>query len=385
MSISKEAVSLAEVMDDLDARNIQGVYRYRAVNGYISLKARYKDIPVSGTFELTPLCNLDCKMCYVHLNSNQIQLNERLCTVEEWKSIIDQAIEAGMLFADLTGGECLTYPGFREVYLHLFSRGIHPGILTNGRLLTEEMIAFLAEYPPAVLQITLYGSNDDAYEKVCGHRAFSEVMGGINRAKKAGLPVYVSVTPNRFMQEDISSLLDLVHSLGVPYTIGGVTIPARPETGRNIEQFAIELDAAVRINREENQYLSSISGDSVSQPVPQYLPSHDHPLQGLPCGGGHSSFHVNWRGELCPCIAFSATVHYEILKCGFWAAWNAIRQEMLTYKPPDQCSDCHLKRYCITCPGEKSNCVVGGSVNPLVCMKLQRHVDEGLIQIDGVI
>ena len=29
--------------------------------------ARGHDTPISGDFELTPLCNLDCKMCYVHL------------------------------------------------------------------------------------------------------------------------------------------------------------------------------------------------------------------------------------------------------------------------------------------------------------------------------
>ena len=26
-----------------------------------------KGIPISGTFELTPRCNISCKMCYVHL------------------------------------------------------------------------------------------------------------------------------------------------------------------------------------------------------------------------------------------------------------------------------------------------------------------------------
>lgn len=378
-----EIASVAEVLNDLDARNIQGAYRYRAVNEYISLKARYKDIPVCGTFELTPLCNLDCKMCYVHLNSNQIQPNERLCTIEEWKNIIDQAIDAGMIFAELTGGECLTYPGFREIYLHLCSRGIHPGILTNGRLLTEEMIALLTEYPPSMLQISLYGSSDDAYERVCGYRAFHEVMDGIDRARNAGLPVSLAITPNRFMQEDISNLFNLIHSLGIPYKIGGVTIPARPETGRNIEHFAIELDAAVRIDREEMAYLSSLSGKSSDPRVPRYMPPHDQELRGLPCGGAHSSFHVNWKGELCPCIPFSTAVHQGILQSSFQMAWDTIKQEMYAYKLPDQCSDCHLKQYCVTCPGEISNDVEGCNWNSLVCMKLQRYIDEGIIRVNS--
>ena len=116
-----ELETLTEVLDDLDRRGITGAQRYRAVNGFISLKARYSDIPVSGVFELTPLCNLDCKMCYVHLNANQIGADERLLSVQEWKEIMRQAVDAGMMYATLTGGECLTYPGFRELYLYLVS------------------------------------------------------------------------------------------------------------------------------------------------------------------------------------------------------------------------------------------------------------------------
>lgn len=376
-----EVNSLAEVLADLEKRGIQGVQRYKAVNGYISMKARYSDTPVSGTFELTPLCNLDCKMCYVHLQANQLKPDERILRADEWKSIIKQAVDAGMIFADLTGGECLTHPDFKEIYKYLFSLGIHPGILTNGRLLTEDMVAFLTEYPPAVLQITLYGSCEEAYERVCGHRAFSEVMNGIERVKKAELPLYISIMPSRFMQDDIPYLLNLVHSLSVPYAIGSVIIPARPETGREFEQFTIEMDAMSKINCEESQYLLTLDRESKIKAVPHYIPQKASPLRGLPCGGGHSSFHVNWKGEMCPCIAFSATVHYSILKDTFISSWDEVRRELQNYKEPDQCRNCQYKHYCVSCPGEKTNCVSGGKVNTFVCMKLQRLVNEGMIQV----
>lgn len=228
-----EFETLTEVLEDLDRRGIIGLQRYRAMNGYISLKARYTDTPVSGVFELTPLCNLDCKMCYVHLNANQIGADERLLTVSEWKKIMRQAVDAGMLYATLTGGECLTYSGFRELYLHLVSMGVQPDILTNGRLLTEDMVAFLAQYPPAVIQASVYGSDEDAYEQVTGHRAFHEVMQGIARAKAAGLNITLAITPNRYMQEDVQALLDLVRGLNMSYTIGEATLEARSKTGRN--------------------------------------------------------------------------------------------------------------------------------------------------------
>ena len=35
-------------------------------------KALADDIPIAGPFELTQRCNFNCRMCYVHLNEEQI-------------------------------------------------------------------------------------------------------------------------------------------------------------------------------------------------------------------------------------------------------------------------------------------------------------------------
>ena len=79
----------------LDEQGITDHRRYQMVRNFLSFQARDKAIPISGSFELTPLCNLDCKMCYVHLQPNQIKQSERLLTVTEWKKIISEAVDAG--------------------------------------------------------------------------------------------------------------------------------------------------------------------------------------------------------------------------------------------------------------------------------------------------
>ena len=35
------------------------------LTNYLYAKASYQGLPLSGTFELTPCCNMACKMCYV--------------------------------------------------------------------------------------------------------------------------------------------------------------------------------------------------------------------------------------------------------------------------------------------------------------------------------
>lgn len=372
----KEFETLAEVMDDLDALGIQGMQRYRAVNQYLSLKARYSDTPLSGTFELTPLCNLDCKMCYVHLNANQLKCDERLLSLDEWKEIARQCVEAGMMYVTLTGGECLTYPQFKELYRYIISLGVQPDVMTNGRLLTEKMIGFFVQHPPGVMQISLYGSSEDAYEKVTGHRAFHQVLAGIERAKNARLNLTIAITPNRFMQEDVSALLDLVHSLDLPYSIGGATLQARPETQREILEYAVDMDTYFALQDAEKTYKDALPRNQNAIVVPRYYPIVTKELKGLPCGGAHSSFHVNWKGELCPCIAFAASVHYSLLERGFPEAWRLVRDTMEAYRMPVECSKCENKEFCISCPGEKCMSDVNGKLNRAVCQRLELHLSR---------
>ncbi|MBR5547917.1 MAG: radical SAM protein [Clostridia bacterium] len=373
----KEFESLVEVLEELDNQQIYGFQRYKTVNRFVTMKARYNDIPVKGSFELTPLCNLDCKMCYVHLQPNQLGESERLLTVEEWKCIIQQAIDAGMIYASLTGGECLTYPGFKDIYLYLYSRGIQPDVLTNGRLLTDEMVSFFSKYPPAGIQVTLYGSNEDTYEAVTGHRVFQQVIDNIKRVKDAGLSLLLTVSPSRYMKNDVRALLDLVHSFDVPYAVGDTTLQAREETGRDIQDYAIDLETSRKIRFVEWEYSTTKKKSSQDRIPIEYTPKNRCKLNGLPCGGAHSSFHVNWRGQLCPCIGYAPSVHCDILDAGFSVALQQLRQCMLQFAPPSECQNCSLKEVCVTCPAEKTNSVLNGQLNRLVCNRVKQCMSDG--------
>lgn len=93
-------------------------------HNYIQMKesfkrfARENKAPIFGHYELTGRCNLDCKMCYVHNQSNAEFLKKELST-EQWKQIFDEAFDLGLLYATLSGGECLIRNDFKELYLHL--------------------------------------------------------------------------------------------------------------------------------------------------------------------------------------------------------------------------------------------------------------------------
>lgn len=163
-----------EFLELLQEKRAEEKLSFGSYERYLEMKAREKGIPVTGQFELTPLCSFDCRICYVHLTGQQLG-GRAVMTALQWKKLMDQACEAGMYKATLSGGECLSYPGFKELYLHLQSRGCRITVLTNGSLLDEEWIRFFQSHPPASIRITLYGHDEDSYERVTGKRSFKRV------------------------------------------------------------------------------------------------------------------------------------------------------------------------------------------------------------------
>ena len=41
---------------------------------FLLRRAAKTGVPITGSFELTPLCNLNCKMCYVRMNLSLIHI-----------------------------------------------------------------------------------------------------------------------------------------------------------------------------------------------------------------------------------------------------------------------------------------------------------------------
>ena len=111
--------------------------------------------PVTGALELTPLCTMNCRMCYVRLSRAEMEAQGRLHTAEEWLSLAEQMERAGVLFLLLTGGEPLLHPEFREIYSALRRMGMILTVNTNGTLIDEEWAEFFGRQKPRRINVTL--------------------------------------------------------------------------------------------------------------------------------------------------------------------------------------------------------------------------------------
>lgn len=366
-----------EFLKELGERYGKQSLSSRDLHRYLDYKAREKGVPLSGQFELTPLCNFDCGMCYVHLTRAQLE-GRSVLGVDVWKGLMHEAWEAGMLRANLTGGECLAYPGFEELYLYLHSLGVEVGVLTNGFLLDEERVRFFQKHMPAQLQITLYGWNDDVYERVTCRRAFGTVRENALRAMEAGLPVYISVTPSAILGEDVLETVRMGRSLGKALRVNSALFAPRAETGRSPQEDQLETEMYIRIYR----LLNELDGREVRKIDEDALPPAGGPdcgcaACGLTCGAGRSSFVIDWQGAMVPCNRMEMIRAYP-LEEGFAEAWRKVNRAVNGWPRVPACEGCVYRPVCNTCAGNQLRFAEPGQRPEALCEQTRRFMASGV-------
>ena len=331
------------------------------LTNYLYAKASYQGLPLSGTFELTPCCNMACKMCYVRKTKAEQEAISPLRTTEEWIQLGEQAKQAGMLYLLITGGEPFLYPGIREVLTRLHYMGLIISINTNGTLIDAQTIEWLKECPPSKFNITLYGASDETYERLCGNpKGFTQATQAIRLLKEAGFSVKIncSVTPHNvndlegifaFAREE--ELVIQATSYMFPPVRRDVTM-----TGTN-ERFTPEEAAyqAARITALTNGYQSFLERmeknaplslpDELEEDCPQLEAEGDK----IRCRAGKCSFWITWEGNMLPCGIFPNDGADNVFDLGFKRAWENVRKKTSAIRLPAKCSACELRDQCKAC------------------------------------
>ena len=364
-------------LEQLKARSPEKKQTFSALMDFMEIKAKERGIPLSGQFELTPLCNFDCKMCYTHLTSAQLA-GRKLLTAEQWKGLMRAAWEAGMIEVNLTGGECLAYPGFEEIYLYLRSLGCEITVLTNGALLDQKWVDFFSAHPPKFMQITLYGGDEDTYERVTGQRKFGVVYGNIRRALDAGLRVEVTITPNRYMGEGVFDTVRAAKSLDTYYMINGFLIDPKEETGRSGQEHDLSIEDYVRVYklRDELEGYEDIEIPPEKLP-PLGGPHHTCDVSGLTCKAGLTCFTIEWDGRMYACNSIR-DIWASPLEEGFLPAWHSIRERVLKWPRIPECIECPYVTVCTNCAAEKARFAEPGKQPLALCERTRYLVQHGV-------
>ena len=106
----------------------------------ISYLTKQKRSLHTAYFQLTPFCNLKCRMCYARLDPQYVLSNgKKIMRFDQWKWYIDEAVKEGLTDLSFTGGECTLHPDFCQIYLYAYNMGLQIYVLTNASYLTKEI------------------------------------------------------------------------------------------------------------------------------------------------------------------------------------------------------------------------------------------------------
>lgn len=335
--------------------------RYEApLTRFLFTKASQLRIPLSGTFELSPVCNFACRMCYVRKTPQEVAAHPRpMMAPDRWLEIAREARNAGMLYLLLTGGEPFLWPGFWELYEQLIRMGFLVSINSNGSLIDDAAIARLKAMPPTRINITLYGASDETYRNLCGASGvFSRVDRAIMGLKEAGVLVKLncSLTPhnaadleamNRYAQE--RELILETNTYMFPPLRRDPT-----QVGQN-QRFTPAEAAYYHLKRYQYQYgderyRSYLEGVARGMAEPPGLDEYCvDPMDGkIRCRAGKASFWITWDGWMTPC-GMMPEPKVDLTGKRFDEAWQELKvvSEALTLS--GVCTQCPNQTMCHSC------------------------------------
>ena len=318
----------------------------------ILARGQARRMPVNGTLELLPLCNMDCAMCYIRRSRAEVEAGGGLRPVEDWLRLGEEMARAGVLFLLLTGGEPLLYPGFRELYAALRRSGIILTVNTNGTLLDADWADFFAAHKPRRVNITLYGASDAAYETLCHHPGgYAKAVEAIRLLRARGVDVKINGSVTRCNLGDMAAIYRLGRELGAPVHMDTYMLPGLRERGLPIEaqsRLLPEDAAAAEIAVKKNEMPEEAFRLHVRRMIEQIERGEaSYPGQ-ITCLAGGCSFAIGWRGDMRPCVTFDAPA-VNAMDMGFAAAWRAIAQEAQALRIAPACRRCRLRPVCKTC------------------------------------
>lgn len=343
--------------------------------------------PLSGTFELTARCNLDCKMCYIHKRANDALVRQKELTAGQWLKLAAAAQKRGMLLLLLTGGEPFLRPDFREIYTGCRKLGLLISINTNGTLITDEMVEFLAQDPPLRVNLTLYGASPQTYQKLCGDpSAYDRAYHAVRQLQQAGIRVKLNYSMTPLNAQDVSAVYSFAKELELPIQTATYMFPpvrACETSVCTIQRLSPEQAGRARFeydlyrfdeNQLEKRMQSLLAGRHIDDPDQE---CQELPTERIRCRAGATTFWMTYDGQMRPC-GMMAVPTTDAWTAGFDAAWAQTRQEREKIMLPARCTACQWKEICEFCPAvcyAESGCFE--QTPEYVCQKMQAYLTCG--------
>lgn len=318
--------------------------------------------PLGAGLELTARCNFQCKMCYVCKPANDKQAQARELTAGQWIHLAQELRDAGVFVLTLTGGEVFIRPDFQEIYEELSKMGFILKILSNGSMITQEIIEWLSKIPPHMVSITLYGESRDTYQAVTGHAdGYDRTIRAIDGLMAAGIATSVRTTFIRDNVDNIESLYKIYLKRGLKLAISEYITLRRDGCNTNCRDCRLSPGELVEFGKKLHEIYLQEKNDKGEDPFviddSEYVSREDcteintdvDPNDAFRCGAGKNNLWITWDGRMTPCGLMDQP-YAAVLDKGISEAWKEIQQKCRIIPACYECSDCVYRSACIKCP-----------------------------------
>jgi radical SAM protein with 4Fe4S-binding SPASM domain len=295
--------------------------------------------PLAAMLELSDRCNEVCVHCY------QVQGKKGELSTGEWRQILDQLAEAGVLMLTLSGGEVTLRKDFLEILGYARQRGFAVRIFTNGLTMTRELAAKVAAHNVVDIEISLYSTRADVHDFVTGvPGSFDKTVQGIRNLHELGVAVTIKAVMMNVNQADLPDYPAFAAALGVHYRID--TTGLVPREGYDREPQALNPDRA-HVDQLERQ----LRVQKKREPEPPAQPGSGlRPASRKVCGAART-LHVEPNGEMRPCTLLEVDLG-DVRSASPGAIFESERARAvrgLTWGDVHGCRVCELARRCSRC------------------------------------
>ena len=309
-----------------------------------------KRVPISGSIEVTQRCNNKCIHCYNNLPAGDLKAKATELSLEEHYRVIDDITKAGCLWLLFTGGEIFLRNDFLDIYTYAKRKGLLITLFTNGTLITVDLADRLAQLPPFMIEVSLYGRTKATYESITRiPGSYERCLNGIRMLMDRKLPLKLKtmvIAQNKHELHEMQRFAE--EDLKLEFKFDAMINPRRdcsqsPLEVRLAPAEIVELDLKdpERV-AEWKQFARQFNKPVLSPAKPDSL---------YVCGGGQNSFAIDSCGRLTLCM-LSPDDSFDLHQGGFKEGWQKyllkLRQKKMTRKT--KCSACQIKAMCGMCP-----------------------------------
>lgn len=196
----------------------------------------------SVMFELTYNCSEKCIHCYnegATRNDNEKSLRGKReeLTFEDYKRLIDELYNLGIIKVCLTGGDPFSNPSAWQIIDYLYKKEIAFDVFTNGQHIIND-VKKLADYYPRLVGISLYSGIAEVHDYITRiHGSWERTMSVIRQLSELAVPLNLKCCVMRPNFKSYYMIADISKKYGA------------------IPQFEISLTDSIEGDRCVSKYL----------------------------------------------------------------------------------------------------------------------------------